>query len=297
MAADWDDHRFFLAIAREGSLTAAGRALGVSQPTVSRRLESLESRLKVRLFDRTRHGYQLTAVGTELFDAVQRAEEQLDDAGRKIYGKDQTASGGLRLTCTEIFFNGYLAPFLWRFLSRHPGIDFSVICTDSALSLGRSDADLAIRFARLPPETLVGHRLASVAYAVYADERTAQELRDSRAGPEKWDWIGAVDEVANRLLFNDAYAEGHFKHRVDTVEAMQSMARSGLGITVLPCYVGDRDEGLRRLKPERLLDCGLDLWILHHPDIRSVYRVRLLADFIAGVVKEDQDLFEGRRPL
>ena len=297
MAADWDDHRFFLAIAREGSLTAAGRTLGVSQPTVSRRLESLERKLKLRLFDRTRHGYELTAVGTELFEAVQRAEEQLDEAERKIYGKDQTASGALRLTCTETFLNGYLAPFLWRFLAGHPGIDFSVICTDSALSLGRSDAHLAIRFARQPPETLVGHRLASVAYAVYADERTAQAHGNSHARREEWDWIGAVDDVHNRLLFTDANAEGRFKYRVDTLEAMRSMARSGLGITVLPCYVGDRDEGLRRLEPERLLDCGLDLWILHHPDIRSVYRVRLLADFVATVVKEDQDLFEGCRPL
>lgn len=294
MAGNWDDHRFFLAVAREGSLTAAGRAIGVSQPTVSRRLESLERRLKVRLFDRTRHGYELTAAGTELFAAVQRVDEQLAEAGRKIHGKDQTAAGELRLTCTEIFLNGYLAPLLWRFLSRHPGIDFSVICTDSALSLGRSDADLAIRFARHPPDTLVGHRLASVAYAVYAERRAAQ---DSRTSPGEWDWIGAVDDLHNRLLFADAFPEGRFKHRVDTVEAMQSMAHSGLGITVLPCYIGDRDEGLRRLQPERLLDCGLDLWILHHPDIRSVYRVRLLADFIAETIKEDLDLFEGRRPL
>ncbi len=76
MEANWDDHRYFLAIARERSLTAAGKALGVSQPTVSRRLGALESNLKVRLFDRTRHGYELTAVGMDLFDTVQRPKRR-----------------------------------------------------------------------------------------------------------------------------------------------------------------------------------------------------------------------------
>lgn len=296
MPADWDDHRFFLAIAREGSLTAAGKALGVSQPTVSRRLEGLERRLRARLFDRTRHGYELTAVGMELFDAARRVEEQLGEVGRKIYGNDRTATGALRLTCTEILLNGYLSTFLWRFLTRYPGIEFSVVCTDNALSLGRRDADLAIRFARHPPETLVGHRLCSVAYSIYGARHDANTRHASHAGLEDWDWIGAIDDQHNRMLFADVRPKGPFKHRVDTVEAMQSMARSGLGVTVLPCYMGDRDEELRRVEPERLLDCGLDLWILHHPDFRGVYRVRVLADFIGDAIKRDRDLFEGRRP-
>ena len=88
MRANWDDHRYFLAIAREHSLTAAGKALGVSQPTVSRRLEALETRMKVRLFDRTRHGYKLTAVGMDLFDTVQQVEADLAEADRKIFGLD-----------------------------------------------------------------------------------------------------------------------------------------------------------------------------------------------------------------
>jgi DNA-binding transcriptional LysR family regulator len=295
MDANWDDYRFFLAIAHAGSLTAAGRALGVSQPTVSRRLDDLESSLKVRLFDRTHRGYELTALGMELFEAVEQVEERLGEAGRKIYGQDQNLIGSLRVTCTEIFFNGYLAPAVWRFLSNHPGIHFSVKCTDSSLSLGRRDADLAVRFVRRPPEGLVGRRLSAVAYAVYGS-------RDAKPAPSEitrgeWNWIGAVDDLHNRFLFADAFPEGQFKHRVDTVEAMQSMTRSGLGVTVLPCYIGDRDEGLRRLQPDRLLDCGVDLWILHHPDIRNVYRVRLFADFIAETIKEDQDLFDGRRML
>ncbi len=296
MKTNWDDHRYFLAIARERSLTAAGKALGVSQPTVSRRLEALESKLKVRLFDRTRHGYELTAVGMDLFDTVQQVEEDLTEADRKIYGKDQDLTGGLRITCTEILLNGYLSPFVWQFLRQNPGIELSVICTQSQLSLSRRDADLAIRFTRSPPETLAGRRLASVAYGVYAASDAAGD-RFTPANRAEWDWIGVHDDMYNRMLFGTVLPEGRFKHRVDSMAAMQSMVRSGLGVTLLPCYVADQDASLRRAEPEPLLDSKLDIWILYHPDVRRVHRVRLFADFITDLIMSDLDLFEGRRPL
>jgi len=296
MDTNWDDHRFFLAVARELTLTAAGRALGVSQPTVSRRLEALEAKLKVRLFDRTRQGYALTATGMELFETVQQVEADLTEVDRKIQGKDQNLTGGLRITCTEIFLNGYLSPFIWRFLAQHPGIDFSVSCTDSQLSLSRNDADLAIRFTQHDPEALAGRRLASVAFGVYAASSVAGD-HFTLPNRSEWDWIGFLDEMHNRILFGGAFPESRFKHRFDNVAAMQSMVRSGLGVTVLPCYTADRDESLRRAEPEPIMASKLDLWILHHPDIRNVYRVRLFADFITDLITADLDLFEGRSPL
>ena len=295
MRTNWDDHRYFLAIARESSLTAAGKALGVSQPTISRRLKAMEAKLKVRLFDRTPQGYELTAIGMDLFDTVQRVEEDLAEADRKIYGKDQDLTGGLRITCTEILLNGYLSPFVWQFLSQNPGIELSVVCTDSQLSLSRSDADLAIRFTQRPTETLAGRRLASVAYGVYTASGTAGD-RFTSSNRAEWDWIGVHDEMHNRILFGAVFPEGRFKHRVESVAAMQSMVRSGLGVTVLPCYLADRDESLRRAEPEPFLDNKLDLWILYHPDVRRVHRVRLFADFVTDLISSDLDLFEGRSP-
>jgi len=296
MIRDWDDLRFFLAIARARSLTAAGKALGVSQPTVSRRLDSLEARLNVRLFDRTRQGYELTAVGMDLFETVQHVEEDLAEADRKIYGKDQEARGGLRVTCTEYLLNGYLAPFLWQFLREHPGIELSVICTQAPLSLSRSDADLAIRFTQRPPETLAGRRLAAVAYGIYVAKgpQGAHFTIDNR---RNWEWVGIHDDTYNRMLFGTLSPGARLKHRVDSMAAMQSMVRAGLAVTLLPCYIADRDPALRRLDPQPLLDSKFDLWLLYHPDVRRVYRVRLFADFIIDLVKTDRDLFEGRRAL
>ena len=107
---DWDDYRYFLAIARAGSLTAAGRLLGVSQPTVSRRLEAMEGRLKVRLFDKTERGYEMTPAAMDIHETVERVEEELSDIERKVFGKDLQLTGSLRVTCTDVLLDGYLAP-------------------------------------------------------------------------------------------------------------------------------------------------------------------------------------------
>lgn len=294
MDTHWDDHRFFLAIARRRTLTAAARELGVSQPTVSRRLEALEQKLKVRLFDRTLQGYALTPVGSDLFESVQRVEEELAEADRKIYGRDQQATGTLRVTCTEFLLNGYLCDHIWQFLATNPSIDLSLICTQSTLSLSRGDADVAIRFTDTPPDTLVGRRLTTVAYGTYASsgpdgERFCPENRSD------WDWVGIHDDTNNRLVFGSQSPKGGFKHHVDSMVAMQSMVRAGLGVTRLPCYIADQDPRLRRVDDTLLHDNKFDMWVLYHPEIRSAYRVRLFVDHISSQVEQDRDLFEGRR--
>jgi DNA-binding transcriptional LysR family regulator len=290
---DWDDYRYFLAIARAGSLTAAGRALGVSQPTVSRRLESMEARLKVRLFDRTDRGYEMTPAAMDIYETLERVGEDLSNIERKVFGKDLRLTGTLRVTCTDVLLNAYLAPYVWKFLDRHPGIEFAVICTDAKLNLSRREADLAIRFTERPPETLVGRRLAKVAFAVYG----RNEKTDGGKNPfdvKACNWIGWHDEFYNRMLITNSFPQARIKHRVDSTAAMQSMVRHGLGIAILPCYTADPDPGLRRILPDLLTEGTPDLWILHHTDLRGVSRVSLFAEFIADVITADRDLFEGR---
>jgi len=294
MSNNWDDHRYFLAIARHRSLTAAARALGVSQPTVSRRLEVIEATFNARLFDRTRQGYELTPVGAELFDTVVRVEEDLADANRKIYGMDQQATGTLRVTCTEFFLNGYLDLHIWDFLRLNPGVELSLICTQSPLSITRGDADVAIRFTENPPDTLIGRKLTSVAYGIYAAAGAGGE-RFYQLDRTDWDWIGIHDESYNRLLFGARFSSIRFKHYVDSMAAMQSMIRAGLGVTLLPCYIADPDPQLRRLDDNLLIDSKFDMWILYHPEMRSSYRMRLLIDHVSQQITSDVDLFTGHR--
>lgn len=294
MKVSWDDHRFFLAIARAGSLTAAARMLCVSQPTVSRRLEAMEGKLSARLFNRTRKGYELTVSGAELFETVTRVEEDLAEADRTIFGRDRAISGSLRFTSTEIFVNGYLGRHIWEFLRQNPEVEIQLVCTQSVLSLGRGDADLAIRFTETPPDSLIGRRLATVAYGIYAAKGLASE-RVLDAGNSDLEWIGMHNETFNRMIFGTFAPSTKLKHRVDNMSAMHAMVRAGLGVSILPCYTADPDPALVRLQLAPLLDPKFGMWLLYHPNVRRTRRLRLFADFVTDRIKADIELIEGRR--
>jgi DNA-binding transcriptional LysR family regulator len=289
----WDVHRFFLAIARSGSLTAASKVLGVSQPTVSRRLEEIERSRNVRLFQRTRVGYELTPVGVELFEAVSRVEEQLNEADRNILGRDGEITGALRFTSTEIFINDYLGQHIWTFLRDHKEIELRLISTQSTLSISRREADIAVRFTEQPPDTLIGRRLGTIAYSVYAAADKAQAFAGIESG--KSEWIGMHDEVYNRMLYGTFLPSTRPKHRTDSMAAMQAMVRAGLGVSILPCYAADPDPALVRLIDKPFTDPKFDIWLIYHPDTRRTRRLRLFADFVINRIKADIDLFEGRR--
>jgi DNA-binding transcriptional LysR family regulator len=296
MIMNWDDLRIFLAIARFRSLTAAGRELGVSQPTVSRRLAAMEESLGVRLFDRSKQGYELSTPGLEIFETVQHVEQELSDISRRVFGQDRRLTGSLRVTCTAVMADLYLAAHLSRFLEQHPGIDLSVICTFQHLSLSRREADVALRVTSQPPDSLVGRRLAKVALGVYAAAAKARDLSEASSRRD-WDWIGWQDETYNRMMIAGSFPDARIKHRVDDLQAMRSLARHGSGVAVLPCYMGDLDAGLRRVVPTPIEEGAPELWLLCHPDVRRVARVRLFMDFIAEVIQSDRELFEGRRPI
>ena len=110
-----------------------------------------------------------------------------------------------------------------------------------------------------------------------------------------WEWIGLHNETFNRMIFGTFSPSSRLKHRVDNMTAMHAMVRAGLGVSILPCYTGDLDPALRRLRPAPLLDSKFDMWVLYHPDARRTRRLRLFADYITDRIRSDVDLFEGRR--
>lgn len=287
---NWDDLRFFLAVARSKSLTEAGRRLGVSQPTVSRRLAAMEARLGVGLFERGAQGHALSAAGSDILETVEHVEEEITSIGRRVYGHDGRLSGSLRITCTDVMANHYLIDRLARFATDHPGVELSLNCSLQHLSLTRHEADVAVRITNQPPETLVGRRLAKVAIGVYAAAATAGDTIEGR------EWIGWQDETYNRMVVTAHFPGARIRHRADDMLAIAAMARAGLGLVILPCYVADPDPGLARVIPEPVDEGIMDLWVLSHPDLRRAARVRAVTEFIADCVTADRALFEGRRP-
>lgn len=292
---NWDDLRLFLAVARCGSLTAAALELRVSQPTVSRRLAAMEERLAVRLFDRTRGGYELTGPGLEILDGAEQVEGDITAIERQLSGQDRRLSGPLTLTVTELLANLYLAPHLRDFVAAQPRVDLRVLCGFQHLNLSRREADVAIRVSSSPPETLVGRRLTAMGVGVYADRDRAEELRADPGGPG-WTWVGWHDEAYNRMMITDPYPTAVIQHRSDDTQTIRSMVRNGLGIATLPCYVGDLDSGLRRIVDEPIPGLSPDMWILSHPDVRRVARIHRFTEFMADRILTDRDLFEGRCP-
>ena len=289
----WDDLRFFLAIVRTGSLTGAARGLRTSQPTVSRRLASIEKRLGVTLLERTRRGYELSQAGAEILDAAERIQDTVNEIERRLFARDRSLTGELRVTCTEPFANLYLCRFIHEFADAHPGLGISLSCTLETVNLSRRDADVAIRITGEPPPALIGRKIARVAVCAYG---SVEYLR-ARPGPDSpRDWIGWRDEAYNRLFITDPFPHARIKHRVDDIQAMHTMTRHGLGLAALPCHMGDPDPALRRIVSEPILDGTPHLWILYHPDVKHVARVRLFVDFLVVRLLSFRSLFEGGEP-
>jgi molybdate transport repressor ModE-like protein len=292
---NWDDLRFFLAVARTGSLTAAGRELGVNQSTVSRRLGALETRLGTHLIDRTVGGNALTAAGTELFEKAQDIEQEFVGIERRLGEQDSLLSGRLRVTCTDNFLNRYLAPHFARFAAKHPEIDLDILTRYQHLSLARREADVAIRTTVHPPDTLVGRRLFRFARAVYAAPGLFERIGPA-PDPATIDWVGWDSEAYNRMMITDHFPNANIRHRVESLIDMISLTRAGLGVSVIGCFSADPDPGLMRVYEDPITEGPMDLWVLSHPDARRSARVRAFASFIADAFLADRDLFEGRRP-
>jgi len=287
---DWDDIRYFLAIARASTLSGAAKELNVSQPTVSRRLAVMEKSFGVKLFDQTINGYEVSTSGADILETAKHVEEELNSIDRKVFGQDWRLSGRLRITCTEVLANEYLPKYLDKFLQEHPDIDLSIVCTFQHPNLSRREADVAIRTTSQPPDTLVGRRLMKAAMGVYS--AIGKPVKRSA---DEWDWIGWQDEGFNRSLITTPFPQANIRHRVYDMQTMRSMARAGLGVAVLPVYMADTDLTMRRVIDDPITETSPDIWVLTHPDVRRMARVRIFADFISKAILADRDLFEGRR--
>jgi DNA-binding transcriptional LysR family regulator len=295
----WDDLRIVLAIADEGSLSGAGRRLGVSHATVFRRLGDLERRLAVRLFDRDRGGYRPTVAGEATAAAARRVETEVLAVERLLAGQDLRPSGRLRVTTTDSLLAGVLAPVFAEFRRDFPEIDLEVALSNQLFSLSRREADIALRPSTAPPEVLVGRRIATIAQAAYGHAGLV-DAADPLALQEA-DWIGPDDAMAYRALERWMAAEGHdrrCRYRLDSVLGMAAAAGEGAGLAVLPCYLGDADGRLVRLG-EPLRSLATDLWLLTHPDLRHAARVRAFLDFVAagGGPTEGTAVRSGLKPV
>ena len=292
---DWDDLRVFLAVLRSGSLRGAARTLRLNHATVNRRLKALEAGFGSKLFDRTRDGFVPTQAGDDLLQSAERVEDELFKAQRDIAGRDADLGGEVKVSLPFAIMRGFLAAELHRFARLYPGIDLDLDLTDRISDLTRLEADVSIRMAHAVTDDVLGRRLVQYAKTLYAAPEVAQALDPiSGALDAGRSWIGwhGGDGDQNWVRAT-AYPNLPVRHNLPSHALQIEAARAGMGLAMLPCFLGDRESGLVRI-PGAMPIPDRSIWLLSRRGLRQTARVRAFVDFIAAAILDHRALLEGR---
>ena len=281
----WNDLRLILAIQQSGTLIAAGRYLNVSHATVFRHLSAIENRLNVKLFNRSRSGCTPTLAGEELAAAGQRIEAQVLQVERQVVGRDLQPSGTIRITTLDSLLAGVLNPVFLAFQADHHNINLEISLSNQLFSLSKHEADVAIRPTMTPTQTLSGHKIGNLVYAVYGRHQLVSE-NENNIDFRQFNWLGPDKAMIYPELekwMAERELDARCRYRIDSVLGMHAATAQGLGLAVLPCYLGEPDQGLRRLS-EPIASLATELWALTHPALRKTARIRALMNYLRKTV-------------
>ncbi|CAG4922115.1 LysR family transcriptional regulator [Paraburkholderia saeva] len=278
---EWSDVRIFLAIARTGTLGAAARQVGQTQPTMGRRLRALETTLGHMLFQRTRDGFVLTDEGAAVLAYAERMEEEALGFTRALAGSDARLTGPLRIASSDWFGVHVLTPVFARFLARHPGVSLELVTDSRPYNLARREADLAFRITPFDEPDVVQRKLMHMDYALYGRGDLVPPAAGDGTGHALISMDSAFDALPDvvwmkRMLPNATIAFGS-----NNRGAQARMCAEGGGFAVLPCPLGDTTPGLARIDLGEAPP-GRDVWFGYHRDLRRVARLRALVDMTVG---------------
>lgn len=291
---DWDDVRYFLAIARNGSVRAAAERLGVNHATVLRRVAHLEGRLGARLFDRLPSGYRMTGAGEEVLGLAEQMETSSNQLETRLLGRDQGVRGLLRVTMAPTIATHLLMPDFAEFARLHPDVEMSLLSLDEPVNLTNREADVAIRVVydrNTLPANLHGLKGPELFSGAYMSRELLAAWRAGEVARVRWlargniglpDWAHQGDVPAADVPF-----------RLTSADAQIVAVRQGLGMTTLPCFVGDADPSLARVPGTELRLHGT-LWLLTQGETRKTKRVRLFTEFVSERLAAYVALLEGR---
>ena len=287
---NWDDLRLFLAVARTGSISGAARQLGVQHSTVSRRIRQFEETLGARLLERKLGHYELTQAGKNVKEASSRIEQEVLGVDGALLGKDTQLVGPLKVAALNNMASSVLMPMFASFNNLRPQVVLHIIVSNIDVSLPQREADVAIRLTNTPTDTLIGKRIVTVASCIYGSRDYLAQLRQQGGEPK---WIG-VNCCGFHKTWTKQFASEQSHHFYsDDTQLTHAALREGMGVSILPCFMGDTDPLLERYgEPDPSLNLGL--WVLIHPDLKRTARVLAFRDHIVNAVTEKKDLFEGK---
>ena len=279
---DWDDLKVLLALSRKGSARGAAQELGVSNSTVTRRLDDMEHKLRAHLFDRTPDGYRLSAAGEQILPTAEHVEELVMAAERRITGGDQELEGSIRLTMPPVGRMGFLVQRLARFAEQYPGIELELMSSFDALDLSRREADIAIRVmpAKVsPPEYLIGRHLATLTASTYVHRDLLNPDKPDDVSHLNWIGKSSMGQKEDWLDRTD-YPQQPIRHSIMDVALLTEALRARMGMAFMPCFAAYGDPDIVRV-PGATIVHQSDMWVLTHKDLRLSARLRVLREIIA----------------
>lgn len=279
---DWDDLRFFLAVARAGTLRGGAETLKANHATVSRRLTALEEGIEARLFDRTKTGLQLTQLGEDLLPYARKVEEEVSAASRLVAGRDARPSGPIKLSLPPVLTLSSVMEDLADFSEAHEDIDIHLDISNDRADLARREADITLRVAFEVTDDVVGRRLVQYGKGVYCSPDYAARMEDNGGRGLTWiGWNEPEEHSTADWVATSPYPNARLRHRMNEGVPQLSLAAAGMGLAMIPCFLGDRYPGLVRAPyHEPVLDRSI--WLLFHGDLRRTARIRLFIDFLVA---------------
>ncbi len=290
----WDDLRYVLAVAEQGTLSGAARALGVNHSTVMRRLSAFQSKKGVQVFERTGGGYLLTPEARHLLASLRLIDDQVNALDRSLARLGLELEGPVRITTSDTIALACLARHVADFQAHHAGTNVELNISNSYVDFRKREADITVRPAGALPPDLVGERACDLLLHVYATPSYLQ--RHHRSSPSAHHWLGVAPPLATTMV-------GEWERRTlpDSAILMRSnsfvglcgVAESGLGLALLPCCLGDPSPNLVRAEifPETLTT---SIWVATHKDMRGSAKVQSVLTWFVEAIAKDADLFEGR---
>ena len=284
----WEDVRYFLALAVEGSLSGAARALKVEHSTVGRRVETLEAALELRLFDRLARGWQLTADGEAMLRLAERMQEEAFAFERAALGA-ASLRGTVRMSAPPSVASLFLVPQIAARRERWSGIELEIVGEMRDVNLSQREADLALRMGRPQQSGLVVRALGKIGFGLYAEASYAQRRE------EEWEFLGfdeSLRQAPHQQWLENYAGRRRFALRSNDLVALQGAARTGLGIACLPHYHARGDTALVPI-PVQPGPPSREAWLVLHADVRRSPRVRAIADLVSEIFTDAKELLAG----